>query len=132
MSRNDWRRRFQSSLRKLAHFIWQPTPDSLRQEQLNDLADKLQRRHQRMVRIQQRLEHWRGRLIKLVHEEENLVPTVQCLYREGQKQEAYALSQALDSLRQKQAFLQQRIQRGEALYQYHCRRFQELKQDRLS
>jgi len=130
MSLAAWHRHLQSSLQAFSHWLWPPSPERLGQLQEAALAKELQSMHQRLVRIRQRLEHWRGRLGPLDREEQRQTLAVQRLAQEGKEQEAYLAALALERLRKKQTRLNDRLQRGEARYQEQQVRFQKVKQER--
>jgi len=130
MSLAAWQQNLQSSLRALSHWLWPPSPERRGQLQEAALTKELQRRHQRLVRLRQRLEHWRGRLEPLAREEQRQSLAVQRLVEEGKEQEAYLAALILERLRKKQARLNDRLQRGEARYQELQVRFQTVKQER--
>jgi hypothetical protein len=128
MSLAAWNRRLRSSLHAFCHWLWPPTPEDVRQQQAAALAGELQRRHQQLIRIRQRLERRRGLLEALAREEQRLTLTIQLLTQEGQDQEAYRTALDLERLRKKQMRLGERMRQGEAAYQERCTHFQEVKQ----
>ncbi len=131
MTLTAWRRRFQASLQAWADFLWPPSPDRVRQEQEAAVSAELHRRQQRMLRIRLRLERWQGQLGLLAREEQQLTLTLERLMQDGKDQEAYAAALALECLRKKRERLQDRLGRGEAVYQQQRDRFDMVKQQRL-
>jgi hypothetical protein len=130
MSLASWHRRFRASWQALSHLLWPVTPEGARLQLKAALADELHRRHQRLVRIRQRLERWQGRLQALTREEERLTRTIRQHAQEGKEEDAYATALGLERLRGNQVRLSERIARGEAAYQRQQARFQEVKSER--